>query len=88
MHRATEGKGFILVGMTYLHKSGFEYSDGEIADSLGMLNALKKTLIKSLAVDPQRIYVGGFSKGGWHTAMLLDRDRSHRWRNDLGSGCV
>ena len=86
MHRATEGKGFILVGMTYLHKSGFEYSDGEIADSLGMLNALKKTLIKSLAVDPQRIYVGGFSKGGWHTAMLLDRDRSLAGGMILGAG--
>jgi predicted esterase len=76
IHRVTEGRDFVLVGMTYAKKGAFEYSDGEIANSLGLLNALKKTLVKSFAVDPQRIYVGGFSKGGWHTAMLLDRDRS------------
>lgn len=76
LHGATEGKDFILVGMTYRDAGGAASREQEIADGLGFFTALKKTLVGSLSVDPSRIYVGGFSKGGWHSAMLLDRDRS------------
>ena len=86
IHRMTAGKDFVLVGMTYRHQGRFDYSEQEIADELGLLNALKKTLTGSLAVDAKRIYVGGFSKGGWHTALLLDRDRSLAGGLILGSG--
>jgi len=86
IHEATGGKSFVLVGMTYRNKGIFEYSDQEISDELGLLGALKKTLIGSLSVDPQRIYVGGFSKGGWHSAMLLDYDRELAGGLVLGGG--
>lgn len=88
MHQMTGGKDFVLVGMTYRHKGAVEYGEQEIADGLGLLNALKKTLVGSLAVDPERIYVGGFSKGGWHAAMLLDRDRTLAGGMILGSGIL
>ncbi len=68
--------------MAYRKEGAFSYSDEEISDELGLLGALKKTLVSSLSVDPQRIYVGGFSKGGWQSSMLLDRDR------DLAGGLI
>ena len=86
IHKVTEGKDFVLVGMTYRHRGRFDYTEQEIADELGTLNALKKTLSKSAAVDPKRIYVSGFSKGGWHTSLLLDRDRTLAGGLILGAG--
>ncbi len=86
IHAATGGRGFVLVGMTYQNKGRFNYSDEEISNELGLLGALKKTLVGSLSVDPQRIYVGGFSKGGWHSAMLLDHDRELAGGLVLGGG--
>jgi hypothetical protein len=50
IHGVTGGKDFILVGMAY--RGGQEKK--EIADGLGFLNALKKTLVGSLSVDPAR----------------------------------
>jgi predicted esterase len=76
IHEMTGGKDFVLVGMTYREGAGGAQNDQEIADGMGFLNGIKKTLVGSLSVDPRRIYVGGFSKGGWHSAMLLDRDRT------------
>ncbi len=86
IHRVTGGKSFVLVGMTYSHQGRFNYGDREISDELGLLGALKKTLVGSLSVDPSKIYVGGFSKGGWHTAMLLEYDRALAGGLVLGGG--
>jgi len=72
VHGMTGGEDFILVGMAY---RGGE-SDQAIADGLGFLNAIRKTLTGSLSVDPERLYVGGSGNGAVHAAMLLDRDRS------------
>jgi dienelactone hydrolase len=83
IHSMTGGKDFVLVGMTY--REGADRNQ-EIADGMGFLNGIKKTLVGSLSVDPGRIYVGGFSKGGWHSAMLLDRDRSLAGGLILGGG--
>lgn len=82
MHQVTEGKSFILIGMTYSEQGRMSYTDQLIRNELGLLAAVKKTLIKSFSVDPRRIYVAGFSKGGWHSSMLLDYDR------DLAGGLI
>ena len=86
IQKVTGGEDFILVGMAYKSPGAYQHTAQGISDSLGFLNALKKTLEKSLSVDPERIYVGGFSKGGWHAAMLLDRDRSLAGGMILGAG--
>lgn len=78
----TGGEDFVLVGMAY--RGGD--SDQAIADGLGFLKALKKTLTGSLSVDPARIYVGGSGNGGDHSAMLLDRDRELAGGFIIGGG--
>ena len=84
IHGLTGGKNFILVGMAYRGGQG----DKEIADGLGFLKALKKTLVGSLSVDPARIYVGGSGNGADHSAMLLDRDRELAGGFILGGGLL
>jgi len=86
IHKATGGEDFVLVGMTYANCGESERTAQEISHELGILNALKVTLIKSVSVDPKKIYVSGFSKGGWHAAMLLDRDRELAGGIIMGAG--
>lgn len=75
IHEMTGGSDFILVGMGYRQVPDSEFGETEIADALGLLKALKQTLVGSLSVDPDRIHVGGFGRGAKHSAILLDRDR-------------
>jgi hypothetical protein len=84
VHGVTGGEDFVLVGMAYRRGEG----DQAIADGLGYLNALKKTLTGSLSVDPARIYVGGSGHGGDHSAMLLDRDRELAGGFFIGGGLL
>lgn len=82
VHGVRGAEGYVIVGMAYRPGQG----EKEIADGLGFLNALKKTLIGSLSVDPNRIYVGGSGNGADHSAMLLDRDRDLAGGFILGGG--
>lgn len=82
IHEMTGGEHFVLVGMGYRQAPDEQFGEAEIADALGLLNALKQTLTKSLSVDPKRIHVGGFGRGAKHSAILLDRDR------DLAGGLI
>lgn len=83
---ATDGKHFVLVGMTYKNAGQEAHTAQEISEELGLLNALKKRLVESLSIDPSRIYVGGFSRGGWQAGMLLDYDRTLAGGIVLGGG--
>ncbi len=84
VHGVKGAEGFVIVGMAYRAGQGKK----EIADGLGFLNALKKTLTGSLSVDPDRIYVGGSGNGADHCAMLLDLDRDLAGGFILGGGLL
>jgi len=75
LHQFPEAREFVLVGMSYRHRGRFQYEPQTIADEIGALRALRHTLVNGrTAVDPERIFASGFSKGGWHVAMLLERE--------------
>ena len=82
----SEGSGFLIVGITYVNKGRFIQSEANIAAELSQLNKLKRVLINEHNVEPSKIYVAGFSKGGWFTATLLERDHSLAGGLILGAG--
>ena len=86
MAEFTKGKGFLIVGMTYLNKGRFIQSELNIAAELSQLNKLKRVLTTKHNVDPSKIYVAGFSKGGWFSATLLERDHRLAGGLILGAG--
>ena len=86
MREVTQGKEFLIVGMTYLNKGRFIQSDVNITAELSQLNKLKRVLTGEYNVDPSKIYVAGFSKGGWFSATLLERDHSLAGGLILGAG--
>ncbi|MDA0814101.1 MAG: hypothetical protein O3C21_17135 [Verrucomicrobia bacterium] len=71
----TGGDHFVIVGMTYTIKGSVapEQSDQFYSDTVRIFEEVRTHLAKVVAVNPDRAYVGGFSKGGWSAAHFADR---------------
>ena len=80
----TGGRGYIMVGMEYLQRGLHGIRRAEEAVNLQRVVALVK---QWLPVDERALFVGGFSKGGWHTSNMAERTSS-LWRGAviLGAG--
>jgi poly(3-hydroxybutyrate) depolymerase len=72
---ATKGKGFIVVGMGYVASEKGPMSKGQYINYFKKerrsILAVKRYVSKHLRVDNSRLFVTGYSKGGWHTAAIL-----------------
>jgi len=67
----TDGKGYIVVGMSYLAERGAD-TDKEWES----MQRLGKLVAGSLKVNPKMIFIGGFSLGGGWTYRLSNKDPS------------
>ena len=67
----TDGKGYIIVGMEYYKRGrhGREHDNLEVKN----LKRVIPLVVKHFNVDKERLYVGGFSKGGWITSVLFEK---------------
>ena len=66
----TEHRGFIIVGMEYLRRGLEGINRAAEAENLKRVLA---TVSQWVSLDEQRLFVGGFSKGGWHTSQIAER---------------
>lgn len=80
----TQGENFILIGMTYVRPGRFQYSEEKLQDEIAACHRVIDLLAKECQIDRKRIYVGGFSKGGWVSAMFIDHD--HRFAGGFVMG--
>jgi len=69
---ATAGKGWVVVGAQYVQRGLLRPSAEGVRAEWANLQAIVAALGQRLPIDASRIYVGGFSKGGW-TACLFAR---------------
>lgn len=74
--QATGGEGFIIIGMGYV-----EHGKGKVPRSeyMNYLKRERKSVLevkryvsRYLKVDKKRLFITGFSKGGWHTSVMLE----------------
>lgn len=70
----TGGRDWILVGMTYRAQGRFQYSKEGLEKEREIYQAVRRALSQRLRIDGARTYVGGFSKGGWISALFLEKD--------------
>jgi predicted esterase len=70
------GENFVIVGMTYLQSGRFQYTPEGLGKEMAAYRQVVRDLQKSkqIRIDPRRIYVGGFSKGGWLSALFFEKD--------------
>ena len=66
----TGGRDFVLVGMTYLKRGNLDGSEANLRAELDQLFAVRDKLGERLNLDGRRVYIAGFSKGGWLASMV------------------
>jgi predicted peptidase len=72
----TEGRGFIVVGMGYAPGSENPMTEGQYMNYIKRerksVLEVKRYISERLKIDEKRLFVTGSSKGGWHTAAMLE----------------
>ena len=75
MRQAIRDKGFIVIGMGYVptkqKMSRGEYMNLLKREKRSVLE-VKKYVGEHLKLDEKRLFVAGFSKGGWHSANMVE----------------
>ncbi len=69
---ATGGQQFIVVGAGYVQRGLFRAEPKALAAEWSHTKTLLDALGKRVSLNPDRVYVGGFSKGGWVASMILE----------------
>jgi predicted peptidase len=72
------GRDWILVGMPYVESSpavhSLEEQNAYVQREVENFRKARSCIAGQAAVDAQRVYLGGISKGGWTTSMLANRE--------------
>ena len=68
MQWITDRKGYVIVGMEYLKEDHAFYAD--IETQLRFNHHVIRAVSKRVHVNPRQIFIGGFSQGGFATALF------------------
>lgn len=82
----TGGQDWIVVGMSYVKEGTFQLTPEGLAAEMKVLKEVREQLQQRVNLDPERVYVSGFSKGGWMSGLFLQQDRSLAGGIILGAG--
>ena len=77
---------WIIVGMTYRESGQFQLTPESFAAEKAIYQIVRKLLVEKHGADPTRFYAAGFSKGGWHTNLLLQAEPTLAGGIILGAG--
>jgi predicted esterase len=88
MRRHAGPQGWFVVGMTYVQKGKFTFTPETLDDELLVLRSVIRHLAAGHGLDPKRVYVAGFSKGGWISGLLLQREPALAGAVIMGAGHV
>ena len=74
--QATRGKGCIIIGMGYVPQEKGKMTKGQYVNYMRherrSVLEVKRQVSKELRIGENRLFVGGFSKGGWHSSAMLE----------------
>jgi len=84
----TKGLKCILVGMSYEKAGLLQMDGGQVEKEFRSFRKVVGRLEQEYPVDPQRLYVSGFSKGGWMAAFLIESQPDLAGAVVLGAGAL
>ena len=74
--QAARGKGCIIVGMGYVEQEKGKMTKGQYVKYMRSerrsVLEVKRQVSEHLKIDEDRLFVGGFSKGGWHSSAMIE----------------
>ena len=74
--QATRGEGFIIIGMGYFPRPKGKIRKGQYSNYVKSerrsVLEVKRYVREHLRIDEKRLFVTGFSMGGWHSSLLLE----------------
>ena len=79
---------WFTVGMTYVQQGKFTFTPETLAKELTIQRSVVNNLATKHNVDTKRIYVGGFSKGGWLSGLFLQAEPGLAGAAIMGAGHV
>ena len=65
---------WIVVGMTYQQKGTFTLNAETWKAERQAYHTIRKIMVEKHGTDPDHLYLAGFSKGGWHTNLMLQSE--------------
>lgn len=86
MRSQTGNEDWIVVGMAYAQRGPFQLTPEGMNAEIAVLKKVVAELKKKVNLDPTRVYASGFSKGGWMSGLLLQKERSLAGAVILGGG--
>ena len=74
--QATDGEGFIIIGMGYVEHGKGKVTKGEYINYLKRerksVLEVKRYVSRYLRLDNKHLFVTGYSMSGWHTSVMLE----------------
>lgn len=86
IRQQTGPRDWIVVGMTYSTPGQFTYTPENLERELVILRRTRDGLAAKHGLDPKRLYVSGFSMGGWMSGYFFQAERSLAGAVILGAG--
>lgn len=76
MRTHTGPKDWIVVGMTYQQKGTFTLNAETWKAERKAYHTVRRIMTEKHGTDPGHLYLAGFSKGGWHTNLMLQSEQT------------
>ena len=70
----TGPKGWIVVGMGYVQQGKYKIEPADLAKEVAAFRHVRDELVKNYGMDSDRVYLAGYSKGGWMVDTLLQAE--------------
>jgi predicted esterase len=86
IRRETGDKDWIVVGMTYFQQGQLKLAPESFKKEVTLYHSVRQYLLAKYALDPKRLYISGFSKGGWMSDLLLQQEATLAGGAILGAG--
>lgn len=86
MRGHTGEKDWIVVGMAYAKRGLLKLTPTGMDAEQRVFREVQDRLAREVGLDPKRVYVSGFSKGGWMSGLLLQKEKGVAGAVILGAG--
>lgn len=82
----TGEEDWIVVGMAYAKRGLLRLTPTGMDAEQRVFREVRDRLVREVGLDSERVYVSGFSKGGWMSGLLLQKEKGIAGAAILGAG--